>query len=812
MRGSDTRRAVDCRGVGDPNYLSEEQTVTSKLGWTALFCLGGLALFARPALAQEPAPIPPESPVEFPDGSVQIGDVLYGSWSEFFTSDAFRAANHRCAMHAPDLSGPDPRGNPADCSATNTNPRDEYAPAVERFRIPVVVHVIRSGSGQQGNISMARVQSQIRVLNEDFRALAGSNGGSGTNCEIEFFLADRDPNGQPTSGVTYDNNDAWFNLPGAQLNNPPFLTQLAWNPREYLNIYTANLPGGVLGLAFSFPWEPTANTPRDGVIILHSAFGTGSGTQPPFHLGRTTTHEVGHYLGLYHTFQGGCGNIACYRSGDLICDTDAEAGPAFGCPTGNATCGGGPDPVRNYMDYSDDSCMRNFTPEQARRMRCTMYNYRPDLNSFLDCNANGVPDAVDITSGTSTDCNGNGVPDECDLAPETDCNGNGALDACEIADGSVTDCDSNGIPDECDLANGDSDCNGNGQHDACEAANDPSIDCNGNGVPDECDIQNGLDCDGNGVPDACDIAGGGAPDCNANGVIDSCEVAAGLVPDCNGNGVPDSCDPDSDGDGKVNGCDNCPNVANSLQIDSDGDGVGDSCDICPNAADPQQLDSDGDGVGDACDRCPGVPNPEQFDSDGDGIGDACDNCPTAFNPDQTDSDGDGIGDACDVCDGLVNPGQEDTDGDGAGDPCDNCPSMSNPDQADIDGDGIGNVCDNCLGIANPGQADRDGDGVGDPCDNCPDTFNPYQEDEDEDGVGDVCDPDQVARTEPPAEPTPEPEPEQPSTNANENSSVAETPDETPDATVTPQTPRCGMGLFGSALLTLLMVGVARRRR
>ena len=103
---------------------------------------------------------------------------------------------------------------------------------------------------------------------------------------------------------------------------------------------------------------------------------------------------------------------------------------------------------------------------------------------------------------------------------------------------------------------------------------------------------------------------------------------------------------DSDGDGVVNGDDNCPSLANPEQVDTDSDGVGDACDSCPTVADAEQKDTDEDGIGDACDVCPDVADADQADSDSDGVGDACDNCPDRANPDQADSDGDGIGDAC----------------------------------------------------------------------------------------------------------------------------------------------------------------------
>jgi len=299
------------------------------------------------------------------------GEGADTDWEAWTHSEAFQAYGLRCGMPPRELQPiPVARGGASsDCSLTLTNPTANYDPGV-LYDIPVVVHVLMNTSGT-GDITPAMVQSQIGVLNQDFRALPGTPGAPGVDTGIRFHLATEDPLGNPTTGITYTTNNSWFNDSG------DYWTPLNWDPSRYLNIYT-NTASGALGYVPALPQSGIVGNANDRVVILWSSFGFNAPIGPPYNKGRTTTHEVGHYLGLDHTFSGGCAPAgSCYTNGDLICDTNPEQTPFFGC--GNRTTCGTPDPTSNYLDYTDDQCMNRFTTEQARRMRCTLEHWRFDL-------------------------------------------------------------------------------------------------------------------------------------------------------------------------------------------------------------------------------------------------------------------------------------------------------------------------------------------------------------------------------------------------------------------------------------------------
>ncbi len=221
--------------------------------------------------------------------------------------------------------------------------------------IPVWVHVINTGPGvQNGNVSDAMILQQLAVLNAAF---GGVSGGAATL--FSFTLA----------GVDRTTNAAWYTMVPGSLEERQAKTALRKVGGNVLNLYTCDPGGGILGWA-TFPWRAASNPIDDGIVVLHASLPGGSAV--PYHLGDTATHEVGHWLGLYHTFQGGCS-----KWGDYVSDTAGEQFPAFGCPVGRDTCRStGRDPIENFMDYSDDACMYRFTAGQSVRMNTMYGSYR----------------------------------------------------------------------------------------------------------------------------------------------------------------------------------------------------------------------------------------------------------------------------------------------------------------------------------------------------------------------------------------------------------------------------------------------------
>jgi hypothetical protein len=226
--------------------------------------------------------------------------------------------------------------------------------------IPVVVHVVYNTSSE--NISDAQILSQINVLNQDFRRTNPDADGvwpQAADTEIQFCLATVDPSGNPTTGITRTSTSA---TSFSTANNMKFNSsggKDAWPASSYLNIWVCDLSSGLLGYA----QFPGGSASTDGVVCDYLYFGTIGTATAPFNKGRTTTHEVGHWLNLRHIWgDGGC------TVDDFVSDTPLSDAPNYGCTIGHVSCSS-TDMVQNYMDYSDDACMNLFTAGQTARMR-----------------------------------------------------------------------------------------------------------------------------------------------------------------------------------------------------------------------------------------------------------------------------------------------------------------------------------------------------------------------------------------------------------------------------------------------------------
>jgi len=248
--------------------------------------------------------------------------------------------------------------------------------------IPIVIHVVWNDPIE--NISDVQIQSQIDALNRDFRKqnadttqIPSAFQSLAADMEIEFCLAKRDANGLPTTGInrvqTTINEIGNFN-PALGIEVPQ------WDTSSYLNIYVCEITDGgfVLGYA-TFPGSPLGG--NDAIVMDYRYFGTTSNIQPPFNLGRTLPHEVGHYLNLSHIWgdTGGCADD------DNVADTPDQDFSYSGCPTFPQVSCGSNDMFVNYMDYSDDACLLMFTPGQKLRMLAALNGPRAGLLTSMGC-------------------------------------------------------------------------------------------------------------------------------------------------------------------------------------------------------------------------------------------------------------------------------------------------------------------------------------------------------------------------------------------------------------------------------------------
>lgn len=264
-----------------------------------------------------------------------------------------------------------------------------------QINIPVVVHVVYHTNEE--NISDSLIRSQIDILNNDFGSIQTNKYYQAGASSIHFELATSDPQGYKTNGITRTQTANSKFQTGTLIMSSKYGGVNPWPEKDYLNIWVGNL-SGVLGFAYM------PGSAGDGVVIGYSYF--GKNTSAPFNLGRTTTHEVGHWLNLFHTW----GMMTGCDDDDNVDDTPNSAGPNYGCNADHPSCSG-IDMVENYMDYSDDACMNLFTVGQINRMESLFSpgGYREsilkshglDEGSTKRCN-DGIQDGDE----TGIDCGG----------------------------------------------------------------------------------------------------------------------------------------------------------------------------------------------------------------------------------------------------------------------------------------------------------------------------------------------------------------------------------------------------------------------
>ncbi len=295
----------------------------TKLGFL-VFCM---AMVALSVMASAKTPLPGLS-----------GDITFAA------PDGNMVTGTRCATF--DDPGVKAQRAPADMDRWI---EDHYGKALN-ITIPVAVHSIYE-SQSNGYVTDQMVSDQIQVLNDAYA-------GTGVSFTLYHF-------------ARYQSS-RYFSWDFYTLEEKAVKQYLAIDPAHVLNIYLQSPPGGILGWAY-FPWMAPENHFGHGVVLMWASL--PGGPAAPYNEGDTATHEIGHYLGLYHTFQNGC-----FGAGDEVDDTPAELLPGYGCPEGRDTCGSpGTDPVNNFMDYSDDYCMYEFTADQSARMDWAVTTYRPSL-------------------------------------------------------------------------------------------------------------------------------------------------------------------------------------------------------------------------------------------------------------------------------------------------------------------------------------------------------------------------------------------------------------------------------------------------
>lgn len=217
--------------------------------------------------------------------------------------------------------------------------------------IPVIMHVI------ERNLPEDRINEQMDAMNNAFAL-------TGFSFELEK--------------INFVNTNRWNNINFGNAAERDMKSTLRMGDSATLNVYIMPSLGWLLGWA-TFPWDYNSRPEMDGVVIGRGTLPGGS--TAPFNEGATLTHEVGHWMGLFHTFQGGC-----FGQGDMVDDTPAQRSPTNGCPINQNSCSNDPRPdaVNNFMDYSDDACMTEFSQGQVVRMTSSFDTYRKSLSSILN--------------------------------------------------------------------------------------------------------------------------------------------------------------------------------------------------------------------------------------------------------------------------------------------------------------------------------------------------------------------------------------------------------------------------------------------